>query len=110
MVVTPGPLTSVVLARGLGRRMREADTATELEASQDRAAAAGRKSMMPIGGSGRPFLDYVLSAMADAGCGDVILVVAPDHEAMRAHYDPSRPMAPPAPCLLPSRSSAIAPS
>ena len=90
MVVTPGPLTSVVLARGLGRRMREADTATELEASQDRAAAAGRKSMMPIGGSGRPFLDYVLSAMADAGCGDVILVVAPDHEAMRAHYDPSR--------------------
>jgi glucose-1-phosphate thymidylyltransferase len=70
--------------------MREADTGTELDVPQDRAAAAGQKGMMPIGSSARPFLDYVLSALADAGCGDVILVVAPDHEAIRAHYDPSR--------------------
>jgi glucose-1-phosphate thymidylyltransferase len=90
MVVTAGPLASVVLARGLGRRMREVDAATELEAAQERVAEAGQKGMMPIGSSGRPFLDYVLSTLADAGLSDVILVVAPDHEAMRAHYDPSR--------------------
>ena len=90
MVVTPGPLTSVVLARGLGTRMREAEAGPELDASQDRAAASGQKGMMPMGGSGRPFLDYVLSGLADAGLRDVILVVAPDHEAMRAHYDRSR--------------------
>ena len=42
--------------------------------------------MMPIG-RGRPFLDYVLSALADAGCCDVCVIVAPDHAAMREYYD-----------------------
>ena len=36
---------------------------------------------MPIGG--RPFLDYLLSAIADAGIRRVGLVVAPAHEAAR---------------------------
>ena len=36
--------------------------------------------------SSRPFLDYSLSALADAGYTDVCLVVAPDHEAMAQHY------------------------
>jgi len=83
-------MTSVVLARGLGRRMREADERAALGADQDRAAAEGQKGMMPVGESGRPFLDYLLSALAEAGCGDVILVVAPEHEVMRAHYRPER--------------------
>jgi glucose-1-phosphate thymidylyltransferase len=39
--------------------------------------------MMPIG---RPFLDYVISALADAGFTDVCLVVAPEHAEMRDHY------------------------
>lgn len=44
--------------------------------------------MMPIGGAGaRPFLDYVLSALADAGCRDICFVVAPDHATMRAYYE-----------------------
>lgn len=88
--MTAGPMTSVVLARGLGRRMREADAGAALGADQDRAAAGGQKGMMPVGESGRPFLDYLLSALAEAGCGDVILVVAPEHEVMRAHYRPER--------------------
>jgi glucose-1-phosphate thymidylyltransferase len=46
--------------------------------------------MMPIGN--RPFLDYVLGALADAGCSDVCLVVAPEHAAIRDYYDgPGRP-------------------
>jgi glucose-1-phosphate thymidylyltransferase len=74
---------AVVLARGLGTRMREADGTVALETEQSAAADAGAKAMIP---TGRPFLDYVLSALADAGFTDVCLVVAPDHAAMRDHY------------------------
>ena len=73
-----------VLARGLGTRMREADASVPLTDAQERAATAGLKPMMPI--HGRPFLDFVLSALADAGLRQVALVVAPDHDAIREHY------------------------
>ena len=53
-------------------------SAARLTPDQQRAADAGRKAMMPI--NGRPFLDYVLSALADAGIRHVALVVAPDHD------------------------------
>lgn len=75
---------AVVLARGLGTRMRSADARASLTDEQRRAADAGMKAMMPI--AGRPFLDFVLSAIADAGVREVAIVVAPDHEALRRHY------------------------
>ena len=75
---------AVVLARGLGTRMREADPDAPLADDQRRAADAGLKAMMPI--NGRPFLDYALGSLADAGLREVALVVAPDHETLRAHY------------------------
>jgi glucose-1-phosphate thymidylyltransferase len=34
----------------------------------------------------RPFLDYVLSALADAGFTDICLVVGPEHGTIREHY------------------------
>lgn len=77
---------AVVLARGMGRRMRESDEAAPLDEAQQHAAAAGHKAMMPVGAAGRPFLDYVLSALADAGCTEAVLVVAPDADAVRARY------------------------
>lgn len=76
---------AVVLARGLGTRMRVADPQAHLSPEQQRAADAGSKAMMPIGG--RPFLDYVLSAIADAGIRYVGLVVAPTHDALARHYE-----------------------
>jgi len=89
---------AVILARGLGTRMRQA-TDVDLDPDQARAAETGAKAMMPItgpvrdaagafasGAISRPFLDYSLSALADAGYTDVCLVVAPDHEAMARHY------------------------
>jgi glucose-1-phosphate thymidylyltransferase len=79
----------MVLARGLGTRMRSADPSAELSEAQRRAADAGLKALMPI--NGRPFLDYVLSALADAGIRDVALVVAPDHRAVREYYDAHPP-------------------
>jgi glucose-1-phosphate thymidylyltransferase len=94
-------MKAVLLARGLGSRMKQDAEAAALTPTQAVAAAAGSKGMMPIGnpstalgagGHARPFLDYVLSALADAGCTDVCLVVAPQHEMIRAYYDgPGRP-------------------
>ena len=80
----PRPATSraVILARGLGTRMRRND-ATRLTPEQVRAADAGAKAMLPVG---RPFLDYVLSALADAGITDVCIVVAPDDTALQRRY------------------------
>ena len=82
-----GPLTTtraVVLARGLGTRMRAEDPHAPLTPEQRRAADAGLKPMIPV--NGRPFLDFVLSSLADAGISDVALVVAPEHEPLRRHY------------------------
>jgi dTDP-glucose pyrophosphorylase len=76
-------MKAVILARGLGKRMRRDDDAAALDPRQRAVADTGVKAMIPIG---RPFLDYVLSALADAGCHRVCLVVAPDHESIRKHY------------------------
>jgi len=73
---------AVILARGLGTRMRH-DDATALSGEQARAADAGAKALLPVG---RPFLDYVLSALADAGVQHVCLVVAPDDTALPRRY------------------------
>jgi len=75
----------VILARGLGRRMRAEDDAAVLSEAQRAAAAAGHKAMMPVA-AGRPLLDYLLSRVADAGLREICLVVAPDHDAISAYY------------------------
>ncbi|HSA54533.1 MAG TPA: nucleotidyltransferase family protein [Gemmatimonadaceae bacterium] len=77
-------MKAVILARGLGTRMRREDPGAPLTDEQVRAAAAGSKAMMPVG---RPFLDFVLSGLADAGVTEICLVVAPDHGAIRHYYD-----------------------
>ena len=76
-------MKAVLLARGLGSRMKQEGDAA-LSAGQAAAAAAGAKGMMPIGDAGtRPCLEYVLSALADAGCTSVCLGVAPDDAGFR---------------------------
>ena len=79
---------AVILARGLGSRMRadatgETEAGTALDAAQRAAAAQGAKGMMPFA---RPFLDYSLSNLADAGIEEAVLVVGPEHEAVREHF------------------------
>jgi glucose-1-phosphate thymidylyltransferase len=75
---------TVILARGIGSRMKAGD-AEGLTEEQRRAADAGVKAMMPIGG--RSFLDYVLSSVADADFREVGLVIGPNHHEIRRHYD-----------------------
>jgi glucose-1-phosphate thymidylyltransferase len=87
--MTPAAMRAVVLARGLGTRMQSVDAGAALTKAQKRAADAGLKAMMPI--AGRPFLDFVLSAIADAGVRQVGIVVAPDHQTLREHYEAIAP-------------------
>lgn len=75
---------AVILARGLGTRMRKADAAALLDPAQAAAADSGVKGMIPIG---RPFMDFLISALADAGFTDVCLVIGPDHQSVREHYE-----------------------
>lgn len=103
----------VVLARGLGTRMRRSDGAAAIDGAQAAVADTGVKALIPLGApekesgpicaqhpkgrSGkldptpcpagtRPFLDYVLSAVAEAGYRRVCLVVGPEQEAIRSYY------------------------
>jgi dTDP-glucose pyrophosphorylase len=74
---------AVILARSLGTRMRKTDPDSDLSYEQRAMAETGVKAMIPIG---RPFLDYVISALADAGYRRVCLIVAPDHGVLRDYY------------------------
>jgi len=77
------------MARGLGTRMRKADAGVRLDPDQHAVADEGQKGMIPVG---RPFLDYVLSGLADAGLIHVCLVIGPEHRAVREYYTgPGRP-------------------
>lgn len=68
--------------------MQRTEEAVTLDAAQAAMADAGLKAMIPFR---RPFLDYVLSALADAGCLDVCLVVGPEHDTIRDYYEREHP-------------------
>jgi glucose-1-phosphate thymidylyltransferase len=79
---------AVVLARGRGSRMRREDAAARLDAEQAAAAAAGAKAMMPVG---RPLLEHLLSALAEAGIEEAVLVIGPGQDPIRAHFAANPP-------------------
>jgi dTDP-glucose pyrophosphorylase len=84
--------TAVILARGLGTRMRaghdgsgeRGHPGTPLSPAQAEAATAGRKGLMPVGD--HPLLDHVLHELAEGGVTDVVFVVAPGDAAIRERY------------------------
>ena len=63
--------------------MRQSDGSSALTTAQSQVADDGVKGMIPIG---RPFLDYIISALADAGIADVCLVIGPEHQRIRDYY------------------------
>jgi dTDP-glucose pyrophosphorylase len=81
--MSDGVTKAVVLAAGRGTRMRKEDAAARLDAGQAEAADRGAKAMIPIG---RPFLDYVLSSLADAGFSAVCIVIGPGPSPIRDRY------------------------
>ncbi len=80
---------AVVLARGLGSRMRRRTPDVTLTPDQDLIAGQGIKGLVSVG---RPLLDYALSSLADAGIEQVCLVVGPEHDPIVHRYrDTIRP-------------------
>src|SRR5580693_3430229 len=79
---------AVILARGLGTRMRSDAQSVQLDASQSAVADSGMKAMIPFG---RPFLDYVLSGLADAEYRNACIVVGPEHSIVQEHYARIKP-------------------
>lgn len=77
-------IKAVILARGLGKRMRLADPAPGMGSDHVAAAETEMKAMISVG---RPFLDFVLSALADAGIREACIVVGPEHTAIREYCD-----------------------
>jgi glucose-1-phosphate thymidylyltransferase len=63
--------------------MRKAHSGVTLGPEQEARAGEGQKGMIPVG---RPFLDHVLSGLADAGYQRVCLVIGPEHHAVRDYY------------------------
>ena len=80
------PRKAVIMARGLGTRLRR-PAGADLTEEQQRIAALGVKAMMPLGPQGRPFVEHVITALADAGLTDVCLVIGPEHDLVREHFE-----------------------
>jgi glucose-1-phosphate thymidylyltransferase len=76
--------TAVILAAGTGTRMRRIDGSAALTSQQRAMADSGNKALIPFD---RPFLDYSLGALADAGFRSVCLVVSPYQDDLVAHCE-----------------------
>src|SRR4051794_29684188 len=70
---------AVILAAGRGTRMQHSHEDANLTKEQAAVARAGVKALIPVG---RPFIDYVLSSLGDAGYKRVCLVIGPHHEEL----------------------------
>jgi dTDP-glucose pyrophosphorylase len=82
--LTPATRKAVILAAGRGSRMRRPDARARLDPAQAAAADLGLKAMIPI--RGRPFLDYVVASVADAGVTEICLVTPPGEGPIRERY------------------------
>jgi glucose-1-phosphate thymidylyltransferase len=78
---------AVILARGAGSRMRT-NAEVRLDPAQSAVADTGVKAMIPFG---RPFLDFVLSGLADAGFAAACVVIGPEHDFVRDYYERTQP-------------------
>jgi len=67
----------------MGTRMVKANSHAGLDPAQATIADTGVKAMIPID---RPFLDYVLTVLADAGYRRICLVIGPEHHEFRDYY------------------------
>lgn len=68
--------------------MRSDQESARLDASQSAAADSGMKAMIPFG---RPFLDFVLSGLADAEYRSACIVIGPEHSVVQEYYARIKP-------------------
>ena len=73
---------AIILARGLGTRMRAETVDVELSPEQERIATTGIKALVPIA-NGQTLLELIIANLSDAGFSDICLVIGPEHDAIR---------------------------
>lgn len=73
---------AVILARGLGTRMRTRESRSELTAEQARLADAGIKTLIPVAHR-KTMLELIVENLAAAGFDEACLVIGPEHDAIR---------------------------
>ena len=73
---------AVILARGLGNRMRSASRSVVLTTEQNHFAANGIKALIPVSG-GKTLLELILADLSAAGFCEFYLVIGPEHFAVR---------------------------
>lgn len=73
---------AVILARGLGTRMRAVDENSKLDPEQAKIAELGIKALIPIADN-KTFLDFVLDNVRSAGCTEICLVIGDEHERLK---------------------------
>jgi NDP-sugar pyrophosphorylase family protein len=78
----------VILAGGISSRMKRAAASTTLDAQHQYEADHLPKSMISIGNSKRPFLDYLLYNARSAGYTDIVIVIGRNDDSIRAYYGP----------------------
>ncbi len=74
---------AVILAGGLGKRMQE-PAPSALDAPTNELASKGLKSFIPIGG--RPFLDYSIGTLMEAGYTKICLVLGMHSRPIETYY------------------------
>lgn len=78
----------VILAGGISSRMkRSVGKATGIDPSLADDAAHKSKSMIGVGTGGRPFFDYVLYTIAQAGYANVVLLIGERDASVQKYYE-----------------------
>ena len=81
-----GDPRAVILAGGISSRMKASSSGADLDPELARQAEERTKGMISVGERGRPFLDYLLYNMKQAGIDDIIIVVGEKDDALREYY------------------------
>lgn len=82
MVSSNNITKAVILARGLGTRMRAEDSAVSLDSAQEAAASAGLKTLVPIA-DGKTLLDFIFENLDAAGFTKICMVIGEEHDLIR---------------------------
>lgn len=76
---------AVIIARGMGKRMRRSLRSSTLDPIKAKFAERGWKPFIPV--AGKPFIDHQLRVLSELGIREACLIVGPEHLEIRDHFD-----------------------
>ncbi len=77
----------IILAGGASSRMKRSGSARAVDKRLADEIKSKPKSMLAVGGSGRPFLDYLLFNIDKAGYSQAVIVVGENDDSIRPYYE-----------------------